>query len=348
MNNLEQLVRKNILKLKPYSSARGSHLNGLLLDANENAYGSVIESDLELNRYPDPNQTKLRTAIGGYLDVQPEKIFCGVGSDEVIDLLVRIFCEPGKDEVIILDPTYGMYQVVCDINNVKTNSFPLTKDFQIDLKGFAKFPKENCKIMFLCSPNNPTGNLLNKNDIISLVNNFSGIVVVDQAYIDFANEKELLTELENITNLVLLRTFSKAWGLAGVRFGYSISNEFIVNLLMKVKAPYTINKLTESVILEALSNARLKDNFLQSIKAEKEKLSEELLKMEIVNEVYKSDSNFILFRVNDADKVYDELVKKNIIIRNRSTQPGLDGCLRVTVGTLEENNSFINELKNIK
>jgi len=347
MDNIERLARKNILSLQPYTSARSSHLNGLLMDANENAYGSVIESDLELNRYPDPSQTKLKNAIGDYLDVKPSKIFCGVGSDEVIDLLVRIFCEPNKDEVIILEPTYGMYKVVCDINSVKTNELPLTKDFQIDLEEFEKFSKENCKMVFLCSPNNPTGNLLVKDDIISLAKSFYGIVVVDQAYIDFADQKELLKEVENLKNLVILRTFSKAWGLAGVRFGYSISDEAIVNLLMKIKAPYTINKLTESVILKAISNSVQKDEFVKAIKEEKERVFTELKKMSIVKEIYNSDSNFILFKVDNANKVYDELAKKNVIIRNRSTQLNLEGCLRVTIGTPDENNKFLTEMKNI-
>lgn len=347
MDNIEKLARKNILSLKPYTSARSSHLNGILLDANENAYGSVVESDLELNRYPDPSQTKLKNAIGDYLGIRPDKIFCGVGSDEVIDLLVRIFCEPAKDEVILFEPTYGMYKVVCDINNVKTNTLALTKDFQINFDDFNKFPKDNCKIVFLCSPNNPTGNLIRKDDIISLAKSFNGIVIVDQAYVDFADEKELLSEIESISNLVLLRTFSKAWGLAGVRFGYSISNESHVNLLMKVKAPYTINKLTESVILKGISNSEKKDDFVQSIKEEKKRVFAELQQIEIVQEVYESDSNFILFKVDDAEKIYNDLAEKNIIIRNRSTQLGLEGCLRVTIGTPDENDKFINELKNI-
>lgn len=347
MDNIEKLARKNILSLKPYTSARSSHLNGILMDANENAYGSVVENNLELNRYPDPGQTKLRNVIGDYLDVQPDKIFCGVGSDEIIDLLVRIFCEPAKDEVILLEPTYGMYKVVCDINNIKTNTLPLTKDFQINLEEFYTFPKDNCKMVFICSPNNPTGNMINKDDIISLAQKFEGIVIVDQAYVDFTDEEELLSEIEEVPNLVLLRTFSKAWGLAGVRFGFSISNKSIVNLLMKVKAPYTINKLTESVILSAISNAKQKDEFVQSIREEKERVFAELRRIEIVKEVYESDANFILFKVDDADKVYNDLAKKNIIIRNRSTQLGLEGCLRVTIGTPEENDKFLTELKNI-
>ena len=319
----------------------------MLLDANENSFGSVIENNLELNRYPDPSQIKLREAIGDYLDVDASKIFCGVGSDEIIDLLVRIFCEPCQDEVIVFEPTYGMYNVVCDINNVSVNSLPLTKDFQIDLNAFKEFPKENCKLVFFCSPNNPTGNLLRKEDIVSVAENFNGIVVVDQAYVDFADEKELLAELSDIQNLVLIRTFSKAWGLAGARFGYSISDEFIVKILMKVKAPYTINKLTESVILQAISKSGIKDEFLKLIESEKNRLIEELENIELVREVYATDANFILFKVDNADEVYNFLALKNIIIRNRSNQPGLDGCLRVTVGTKEENDKFINELKNI-
>ncbi len=253
---IDKLVRKNILKLKPYTSARGSYLEGILMDANENSLGSVVkdEKNLELNRYPDPNQNKLREKLSEYLGVESNKLFFGVGSDEIIDLLIRIFCEPKKDSVLIPQPTYGMYQVACEINDVKVIEVPLEKDFQLDVNRTLKAVQKNTKIIFLCSPNNPTGNLLTRKSILQILNKFKGIVVIDEAYIDFSEKNSSVKLLDKYENLVITRTFSKAWGLAGLRCGYSIANESITNLLFKVKAPYNMNKLTASAVLEALGN----------------------------------------------------------------------------------------------
>lgn len=345
MIDLEKLVRPNILKLKPYTSARSQHLNGLLLDANENAFGSVIDDDnLELNRYPDPTQQKLRQSIGDYLKINPKNIFCGVGSDEIIDLLVRIFCEPGKDSAAIFEPTYGMYRVVCDIQGVETNSYELTSDFQIDIDKFL-LQNNSIKLAFACSPNNPTANIINKTDIIKLAKNFGGIVVVDQAYIDFYDERELLNEISKHSNIVLLRTFSKAWGLAGARFGFAVADSFIVKLLMNIKSPYNINKLTENIVLKSLSRIDQKNDILEKIKDERDFLTTELKSMKGVRFVNPSDANFILFKVDNADEVYNNLIQKGVVIRNRSNQMNLEGCLRVTIGTRDQNQKFIQELR---
>lgn len=348
MIDLEKLVRPNILKLKPYTSARSQHLNGLLLDANENAFGSLVDDDnLELNRYPDPTQLKLRQSIGNYLKINPENIFCGVGSDEIIDLLIRIFCEPGKDKAAILEPTYGMYKVVCDIQGVETISFELNNDFQIDCDQFLRQISGSIKIIFICSPNNPTANIIDKKDIIRLSGNFNGIVVVDQAYIDFYDERELLNEISQHSNIVLLRTFSKAWGLAGARFGLAVADSFIVKLLMNIKSPYNINKLTENIVLKSLSRIDQKNDILEKIKNEREYLTSGLKSIKGVGFVYPSDANFILFKVDNADEVYNNLIQKGVIIRNRSNQKNLEGCLRVTVGTHDQNQKFLKELRDV-
>ncbi len=344
---IKNLVRKNILQLKPYTSARDSFLEGILLDANENSLGPVIkeEKNLELNRYPDPSQNKVRKTLAEYLGVNKSKLFFGVGSDEIIDLLIRIFCVPGKDSVLIAEPTYGMYKVAADINNVKTLTVTLNKNFQPDIKNIRKKIKKNTKIIFLCSPNNPTGNILNKKDIIKILKTFNGIVVVDEAYIDFRENYSLINEVDKYKNLVITRTFSKAWGLAGIRAGYSIADEFITNLLFKIKAPYNLNKLTANAILEALSSVERKNNFVKKLNSEKDKLIEQLKNIKQVQKVFPSDANFILFKIKNATDIYIKLASEGIIIRDRSNQPLLENCLRVSVGTSKENKKFIKTLK---
>ncbi|MCW8848662.1 MAG: histidinol-phosphate transaminase [Melioribacteraceae bacterium] len=346
---IDKLVRKNILKLKPYTSARGSYLEGILMDANENSLGSVFkdENKLELNRYPDPNQNKLREKLSAYLGVSSSKLFFGVGSDEIIDLLIRIFCEPKKDSVLIPQPTYGMYQVACEINDVKVIEVPLGKGFQLDVNNTLKAVQKNSKIIFLCSPNNPTGNLLTRKSILEILNKFKGIVVVDEAYIDFSEKNSSIKLLDKYENLVITRTFSKAWGLAGLRCGYSIANESITNLLFKVKAPYNMNKLTASAVLEALSNTKQKDNFVKKLNLEKDFLIEEMKQIKQIEKILPTDANFITFRINNATEIYTKLVKEGVIIRNRSTQLNLDNCLRVSIGTRKENKIFIKKLKEI-
>jgi len=346
---IEKLVRKNILKLKPYTSARDSFLDGILLDANENSLGSVVQNKkgLELNRYPDPAQSEVREKLAKYLKVKKEKLFLGVGSDEIIDLLIRIFCNPGKDSVLITLPTYGIYKVACDVNNVKVLSVPLDKYFQLNVKNILSNIKQNTKIIFLCSPNNPTGNILKKRDVVKLLKYFKGIVVVDEAYIDFSENNSFINELNDYTNLVIMRTFSKAWGLAGIRCGYSIAEEFITNLLFKIKAPYNLNKLTADVILEALSKINKKNSFVKKLNSEKENLNQQLKKIKQVQKVFPSEANFILFKIKKATEVYNKLASKGIIVRDRSNQLGLDNCLRVSIGTAKENKKFIEVLNKI-
>jgi histidinol-phosphate aminotransferase len=266
--DINRLVRKNILELKPYTSARDIYEgDGILLDANENSFGSTFAEikGLELNRYPDPHQNDLRKIVSDYLSISQESLFFGVGSDEIIDLLIRIFCEPGRDNAIIPEPTYGMYKVACDINNVETNSVLLTDQFQIDFNEVEKAFNSNSKIIFLCSPNNPTGNLLNKKDVVKLCEKYNSIIVVDEAYIDFSIKGALVDELKEYNNLVILRTFSKAWGLAGIRLGYCIADFDLIKILFKVKAPYNISTLTRYVLGKAFLNSPTKDKYIQSI-----------------------------------------------------------------------------------
>lgn len=346
---IEKLVRENILKLKPYTSARDSYQEGILLDANENSLGTVVkdEKNLELNRYPDPTQNEMRTKLADYLKVSPYKLFFGVGSDEIIDLLIRIFCDPQKDSVLIPIPTYGMYQVACDINDVKVLTVPLNKNFQLDVKSTISSIKKNTKIIFLCSPNNPTGNLLSKKSVLKIAKSFNGIVVIDEAYIDFSEKDSFLNDIPKFKNIVITKTFSKAWGLAGVRCGYSIADEFITNLLFKIKAPYNMNKLTANVVLEALSKVKRRDQFVEKLNSEREKLISELKKVKKVKKILKTDANFITFRIDNAKVVFNKLAAEGVIIRDRSNQLNLENCLRISIGTSQENRMFIKKLKEI-
>lgn len=346
---IEKLIRENIKKLKPYTSARDQHLEGILLDANENSYGSVLETDLaeDLNRYPDPNQNAMREAASKYFNLSKKNLFFGVGSDEIIDLLIRIFCEPGVDEALILQPTYGMYQVACDINNVKTETASLNDDFQIDLDETLSKVNPKTKIIFLCSPNNPTGNLINKNSIVELSNKVNAIVVVDEAYVDFSEYGSLLEEASKIENLVVTRTFSKAWGLAGIRCGYCVADDRIIELLFNVKAPYNLSKLSQNAVIQAFKGASKKNDFVEQIINERKRIEAELKALAKVIKVFRADANFILFKVDDAKRIYKKLLSKGIVIRDRSSQPKLEGCLRLTIGTPEENNKFLEEFKKL-
>jgi histidinol-phosphate aminotransferase len=346
---IEKLVRKNILNLKPYTSARDSFLDGILLDANENSLGSVIEDEyqLELNRYPDPAQNKLREKLAEYLNISSVNLFFGVGSDEIIDLLIRIFCEPKEDSVLIPEPTYGMYKVACDVNDVNTISVPLNKNYQLDVKATLANVQKNTKMIFLCSPNNPTGNLLSKKSVLQILNEFNGLVIIDEAYIEFTEQNSLIGEIQNYPNLVITRTFSKAWGLAGIRCGYSIASEFTTKLLFKIKAPYNLNKLTANAILMALANIRKKNKFVKKINSEREKIIIELKNIKNVKKVLQADANFITFKIKNATEVFNKLAAEGIIIRNRSNQLNLNDCLRVSIGTPKENRKFINKLKEI-
>lgn len=342
--NIEKLIRDNIKKLKPYTSARDSFSEGILLDANENSIGNIVESNLELNRYPDPNQAALRKSLSKYLDIDYKNLFFGVGSDEIIDLLIRIFCEPRIDNSLILEPTYGMYKVACSINDVEVRSVLLKDDFQIDIEAVRKTVNDNTKIVFICSPNNPTGNLIDLQSIKTVCEAVNSIVVVDEAYIDFSSDGSAIKLIEKFDNLVVMRTFSKAWGLSGVRCGYCAANKEIITLLMKVKAPYTINKLTEEAILKALDNTSRKEEIAKKILAQKYYLEENLNKLDIVEKIFPSDANYLLVRFKNSKDVFEYLVKCGIIIRDRSNQPKLENCLRITVGTEEENMKLLKAL----
>jgi histidinol-phosphate aminotransferase len=348
---INKLIRKNILELKPYTSARDIHNSseGILLDANENSWGSSFDEigELKLNRYPDPHQKDLRKIVGDYYSIHENNLFFGVGSDEIIDLLIRIFCEPGQDSIIIPGPTYGMYQVCAEINNVNIKSPLLRDDFQIDLDEIEKNYHEKVKIIFLCSPNNPTGGLLIKKDIFSLCKKYESIIVVDEAYIDFAEKGSVINEIKNYTNLVVLRTFSKAWGLAGIRLGFCSADEQIINCLFKIKAPYNINSLTKYALEKAIKNSAKKDEYVKAIIKERDRLKHQLEVLPGIINVYDSDANYLLIKCADPKDVQKKLSEKGIIIRDRSTQPKLEGCLRISVGTEEENDILWEQIKKL-
>jgi histidinol-phosphate aminotransferase len=346
---INDLVRKNIKDLKPYSSARDMYSRGILLDANENSFGSVVVLEGEtLNRYPDPHQMSMREWLGAYHGIPFQKLFFGVGSDEIIDLLIRIFCEPAKDSIMILEPTYGMYKVAADINNVRSETVLLNDNFDIDTDAVINSWNNNIKLIFLCSPNNPTANLLNITSIKELLQKTKSIIVVDEAYIDFAGDgNSCLDLIDKFPNLVILRTFSKAWGLAGIRLGYCICNEEIINYLFKIKAPYNINSLTRKAFYEAFSNSGRKDNFISSILKEKQYLIEGLKKTAGIEKLFPSDTNYILIKLKDASTIQKLLAKKGVIIRDRSSQPKLENCLRITVGTHDENRQLLDLLHKV-
>ena len=340
--DINSLVRKNVLKLKPYSSARDEFQgNGsVFLDANENPYPSPY------NRYPDPHQFALKRKIAEIKGVDSEQIFLGNGSDEPIDLLIRAFCEPGVDNVLIPQPTYGMYSVSAEINAVEIKTVKLTPEFDIDLVFTEEAWNEKTKLLFLCSPNNPSGNLLSKDKIESLLRKFKGLVIVDEAYIDFTDYTGFLPLLTQYNNLVVLQTLSKAWGLAGIRLGMCFSNVEVIKVLNKIKPPYNINILTQTVALESIREIQQKENWVKEIKIQRELLRNELAKIKMVEKVYPSDANFLLTKVKNAKVTYDLLVDKGIITRDRSNVILCNNCLRITVGTPEENRVLLDELKN--
>lgn len=342
---INSLVRENIKKLKPYTSARQGYLSGILLDANENSFGSVVESDLQLNRYPDPNQNILRDKLSDYLKIKKENLFVGVGSDEIIDLLVRIFCEPKIDNVIITEPTYGMYKVACDISNVETKTVPLNNEFQLDINSIKNSVDENTKLVFCCSPNNPTGNLLDKKDILETAKSINGLLIVDEAYVDFMESGSSIALINEQNNIIVMRTFSKAWGLAGIRAGYCIADKSIIDYLFKIKSPYNLNKMTSDIILSALDNIEKKNYFIEQINQQKELLINQLKKNKYVDKIFPSDANFVLVKFKNGKYLYYELVKKGIILRDRSGQLNLQNCIRITIGNEEENNILIKELE---
>ncbi len=346
--NLESLVRENIKRMTAYSSARHefSGMAAVFLDANENSFGSPLPENY--NRYPDPFQMAVKEKITKIKGVPVKNIFLGNGSDEAIDLLFRIFCEPGRDNAIILPPTYGMYEVCAEMNNVKVKKVSLTENFQLDLDSIEKAIDSFTRLIFICSPNNPTGNSIGRNDIEVLLNNFEGLVVIDEAYINYARQKTFITELTEYHNLVVLQTLSKAWGLAGLRLGMAFAAEPIINYMNKVKYPYNISTAAQNLALEALENIATVNDWIKITVGQREWMKEKLPELPFVKNVYPSDANFVLAKMDEAGKIYDYLSAKGIIVRDRSKIILCNDCLRITIGTPEENISLLKALKNYK
>lgn len=346
--DIKNLQRENIKTLRPYSTARDEYKGqaSVFLDANENSFGSPLPENF--NRYPDPLQLDLKDALSKIKGVPIENTFLGNGSDEAIDLLFRAFCNPGKDNVIILPPTYGMYEVSANINDVEIRKVNLLPNFQLDLEGIAEAIDENTKLIFICSPNNPTGNSIVRTDIETVLANFKGLVIIDEAYINFAKQRTFIQELTEYPHLVILQTFSKAWGLAGLRLGMAFASSIVIDILNKVKAPYNISQSTQDLALAALQNVGQVNEWIKITVAERDLLSKKLLDLPMVKKVYPSDANFILVEVDDAGGTYNALVDQGIIIRDRSKVTLCEGCLRVTIGTQKENEILLAALNSLK
>lgn len=348
MFNLQNLLRKNIKELVPYSSARDEFKGeaSVYLDANENAYGSPLNDNF--NRYPDPLQFKVKKRLSEIKGVPPRNIFLGNGSDEAIDILFRAFCNPGSDNVITVPPTYGMYEVSANINDVEVRKIKLKTDFQLNMEGIAEAIDEHTKIIFICSPNNPTGNSINRDDMETILANFNGLVVIDEAYINYSRQKTFIQELTEYSNLVVLQTLSKAWGLAGLRVGMAFASEEIIEIFNKVKPPYNINEASQALALEALQNVEQVNNWIKETVAEREKLKTELNSLESVLTIYPSDANFILVKTIKPKEIYQFMVNRGIIVRDRSKVELCEGCLRITIGTPNENELLIEAFKNFE
>jgi histidinol-phosphate aminotransferase len=346
--DINQIIRTNIKNLKPYSSARDEFKGeaSVYLDANENAFGSPLPQ--AFHRYPDPMQYAVKMRLSEIKGVPARNIFLGNGSDEAIDILFRSFCEPGLDNVIIVPPTYGMYEVSANINNVALKKVPLTTDYQLNLEGIAEAIDKNTKLIFICSPNNPTGNSINREDIETVLANFSGIVIIDEAYINYSRQKTFIQELTEYANLVILQTLSKAWGLAGLRVGMAFASEEIIEVFNRVKPPYNINEASQTLALEALQNTKQVNEWIKQTLIERDNLVVSIKKFDFVLDIYPSDANFILVKTTDANSIYKFLVEKGIIVRNRTNVELCEGCLRITVGTPLENEILINTLKSFK
>lgn len=336
MFSLNTLVRPHLLSLTPYSSARDEYSGkeGVFLDANENPLGSASAG--RYNRYPDPYQWAIKEKLAPLKGVRPQQILLGNGSDEPIDLLVRLFCEPKEDHILILPPTYGMYEVSANIQNVGIKKVPLTADFQLDVPAVLNSVDNHTKIIWLCSPNNPSGNVLNRAAIIRIVEATSCIVVVDEAYIDFAPESTLLNELDRYPNLVVLQTFSKAWGLAGLRVGMCFASEEIIALLNKIKSPYNLSSSTQAILAEALNGVEKKNEMVRDILRNRERLRETLLTLPNVETIFPSDSNQLLVKFTDSAAVFHYLLENKVIVRDRSKVMHCENCLRISIGTEEE------------
>lgn len=345
--DINSLVRKNVKSLKPYSSARDEFedfdtANMVFLDANENPFENGV------NRYPDPQQNNVKQVLAKQKMINQNQILLGNGSDEILDLLFRAFCEPKKDNVISLPPTYGMYGVLANINDVENREVLLSEDFQPQIEKILSSVDENTKIIFLCSPNNPTGNSFSDESVVTLLQNFKGLIVIDEAYIDFSKKESWINELDAYPNLVITQTLSKAYGLAGIRLGICYATEAVISVLNKIKPPYNVNELTQQRAGLRLKETAKINTEITSIIAQREHLLKVLLPINFIEKVYPTEANFILVKVDDANKRYDELIAKGIVIRNRNSQPLCENCLRFTIGTEAENAILIKELKLLK
>lgn len=344
MFNVDALVRTNIRTLKPYSSARDEFKGeaSIFLDANENSLGSPLVK--WYNRYPDPLQLKVKEKIAFIKKIPVDQIFLGNGSDEAIDLLLRCFCEPGIDEVIIFPPTYGMYEVCANINNIKLNRVPLTEQFQLDLETLEQAIKPNTKIIWVCSPNNPTGNSIDREAIELILNNFDGLVVIDEAYINFSRQKSWLSDLQDYPNLVILQTLSKAWGLAGIRLGMAFASPEIISYFNKVKPPYNISEPVQELAIKALDEIGQVNDMIVTLVNERQNLSNALQQFDEVIKIHPSDANFLLVEFKQAKALYQYLVDQGIVVRDRSNVTLCEGCLRITVGTPTENQKLLQQI----
>jgi histidinol-phosphate aminotransferase len=348
MNNsfdLRSVIRPHILTLAPYSSARDEYTghSGVFLDANENPYGSVTAE--HYNRYPDPYQSEIKAKLSPIKNIAPNRIFLGNGSDEPIDLLIRATCTPEKDHIIILPPTYGMYEVSASIHNVQIDKVSLTADYQVDVEAVLQAITAETKIIWVCTPNNPTGNVMQEEAIETLLRSFHGLVVVDEAYVDFTDAASWIGRLDEFPNLVVLQTFSKAWGLAGLRAGMCFASAELIKILNKIKSPYNISLPAQRALLEGLNAVEKKDEMVKEILKERASLRTMLENLSLVNKVFPSDANFLLVHFDDAKAVMGYLIEEAIIVRDRSRVHLCEGCLRITVGTREENQVLIDSLK---
>jgi histidinol-phosphate aminotransferase len=343
--NIQDLIRPTIKALKPYSSARdefqGNSDDMVFLDANENPFENGV------NRYPDPQQRTLKSLLSKIKGVPQQSILLGNGSDEVLDLIYRTFCEPNQDNIITLPPTYGMYSVLANINAIEIKSVQLDADFQPKFDEILNIANANSKLLFLCSPNNPTGNSFEAKSIEKLIKAFKGIVVIDEAYIDFSNKESWISRLNEFSNLIITQTLSKAHGMAGIRLGICYASEEIISVLNRIKPPYNVNILTQQKAISQLEQQGLTQNQVTNILKERDLLITKLESIDYISKIYPSDANFVLVEVDDANKRYDQLIDKGIVIRNRTTQPGCENCLRFTIGTPKENRTLIDTLKSI-
>jgi histidinol-phosphate aminotransferase len=344
--NLNKLLRKNILGMKAYSSARDEYKDlesdMVFLDANENPFDTL------LNRYPDPQQTRLKEIIATLKEVSTEQLLLGNGSDEVLDLIFRAFCEPNQDSILTLPPTYGMYDVLANLNAVENIQVPLSPDFQLEVDSILAAIESRTKLLFICSPNNPSGNAVDRKAIERLLNEFKGVVVIDEAYIDFTNEVSLTAYLNMYPNLIVIQTLSKAYGLAGIRLGICYASNAIIAVLNKIKPPYNINTLTQDAAIKALENKDVVDVQVETLLNERNRLINAFKSVSFIKKIYPSEANFILIKVDDANKRYDELIKNSVVVRNRSSQLHCENCLRITVGTPSENAQLLTLLNTLK